>query len=388
MLTDATLDAVLRHVDVARLEALTVAVVDAYSPTYAEGPATAIFARHLEQHGLTVTRQPVVNPDGAALRHNLLVRLGPGPLGLLLVGHVDTIASGPGDMAFAGAQLDGDVLTGLGAADMKGGCAAQVEAMLALAASGIPLARGIGLALVVGEEEYGDGSLALPAEWHAPLCLIGEPTSLEPCTSHFGYAECHLTANGTRAHAALSGAGGSAIHAMLTWLLAVLDGMPSSDPAGIIAANARLIRGGDTLFVVADRCDAMLDVHWAPAVDPAEVLQRIDDSREAAQWGHPGCQLNCEVLFQAAAFANSGDDPRLAAMRAAFQQQDLQWVPGVFPSHSDAGLFTDRGSLTVVCGPGALSAAHAPGESVLLSEVATAARLYAATAALACGAAS
>ena len=384
MATEATMAAVLGRVDGARLRALTVAAVDAYSPTYAEEPATLVFAQYLEHAGLQVTRQAVNNPHGSAPRHNLLARLGPEPLGLLLVGHVDTIASGDGAMAFHGAQVDGDILSGLGSADMKGGCAAQVEAFLALAASGVPLQRGVGLALVVGEEEYGDGSAALPTEFTAPLCVVGEPTSLEPCISHFGYAECHLTASGTRAHAALSGGGGSAIHAMLTWLLAVLDGMPGSDPAGIIAANARLIRGGDTLFVVADSCDALLDLHWAPGVDPAEVLRRVDNSREAAQWGHPGCQLASETLFQAAGFANSEDDPRLAAMRMAFQQQQRAWQPGVFPSHSDAGLFVERGSLTVVCGPGALSSAHAPGEAVSLGEVEAAARLYAAIAVLAC----
>jgi acetylornithine deacetylase len=386
MATEAGLAAVLGRVNGDRLRALTVAVVDAYSPTYAEESATAVFAHYLEAAGLKVTRQVVANPHGAAPRHNLLVRVGPEPLGLLLVGHVDTIASGEGAMAFCGGHVDDDLLTGLGSADMKGGCAAAVEAILALAASGIALQRGVGLALVVGEEEYGDGSAALPGEFSAPLCLVGEPTSLEPCISHFGYAECHLTATGTRAHAALSGGGGSAIHAMLTWLLAVLDGMPGSDPAGIIAANARLIRGGDTLFVVADSCDALLDLHWAPGVEAADVLRRIERSREAAQWGHPGCQLASETLFQAAAFANDGDDPRLASLRAAFQQQQRAWQPGVFPSHSDAGLFTDRGSLTVVCGPGALSSAHAPGESVFLSEVEAAARLYAAVAVLACGA--
>lgn len=379
------LAAVLRGIHGERVRALTTAAVDAYSPTFAEEPATAVFAHFLQAHGLRVTRQPVANPHGSAPRHNLLVRVGPEPLGLLLVGHVDTIASGPGEMAFRGAHVADDVLTGLGAADMKGGCAAAVEAILALASSGVTLKRGVGLALVVGEEEYGDGSAALPPEFAAPLVVVGEPTSLGPCTSHFGYAECQLTASGTRAHAALSGGGGSAIHAMLTWLLAVLDGMPGSDPAGTIAANARLIRGGDTLFVVADRCDALLDLHWAPGVTPADVLRKVEDSRQAAELGHPGCTLENETLFQAPAFAHAEDEPQLVALRGAFAETGLAWQPGSFPSHSDAGLFVDRGCVTVVCGPGALSAAHAPGESVQLGEVETAARLYAAVAVLACG---
>ena len=386
MAIDAAMAAVLAAVDGERVRALTVEAVSAYSPTFAEEPATAVFAQALERHGVHATRQKVADPQGASLRHNLLVRIGPEPLGLLFVGHVDTIASGQDAMAFRPAHVDGDRLTGLGSADMKGGCAAQVEAILALAASGIELERGVGLALVVGEEEYGDGSVAVPAEFAAPLCVVGEPTGMQICTAHFGYAECRLTASGTRAHAALSGDGGSAIHAMLTWLLTLLDGLPGSDPAGEIAANARLIRGGDTLFVVADSCDALLDLHWPPSVDPNDVLGRVETARQAAQIGHPACQLAQETLFQAAAFAQSDADPRMATLRTAFAQQQRDWQPGVFPSHSDAGLFVERGSLTVVCGPGALSAAHAPGESVSLREVEAAARLYASMAVLACGA--
>ena len=381
---DSAMAAVLARINGERVRALTTAAVDEYSPTFAEEPATAVFCHFLQAHGVHVTRQAVANPQGAAPRHNLLVRVGPEPLGLLLVGHVDTIASGEGAMAFRGAHVEDDVLTGLGAADMKGGCAAAVEAILALVTSGVTLQRGVGLALVVGEEEYGDGSAALPAAFGAPLCLVGEPTSLEPCTSHFGYAECRLTASGTRAHAALSGGGGSAIHAMLTWLLAVLDGVPGSDPAGTIAANARLIRGGDTLFVVADRCDALLDLHWSPGVDPAHVLQRVEDAKAAAQAGHTQCTLDSETLFQAPAFAHAEDEPQLVPLRTAFSEQGLPWLPGAFPSHSDAGLFAERGSVTVVCGPGSLGAAHAPGEFVALRDVEAAARLYAAVAVLAC----
>ena len=136
---------------------------------------------------------------------------------------------------------------------------------------------------------------------------------------------------------------------------------------------------------MADRCDALLDLHWAPGIDPEEVLRRVELSRHAAEVGHPGCTLASETLFQAAAFANDGDDPRVASLRAAFAQQQREWDPGVFPSHSDAGLFQDRGCATIVCGPGALSAAHAPGESVALAEVEDAARLYACLAVLACG---
>ncbi|MSP93314.1 MAG: M20 family peptidase [Myxococcales bacterium] len=379
------LEAVLRRIDAARLRTLLCGAVDAYSPTYAEDPATAVFAAHLlseagiRHAGLRVERQRVARPSGP-LCDNLLIQLGPAPLGLLLVGHVDTIVAGDGAMEFRPAAVAGDLLTGLGAADMKSGCAAMVEAVLAVAASGVRLERGIGVALVVGEEEYGDGSLALPAHFHAPLIVVGEPTSLQPCASHYGYLECRMRSHGARAHAALTGHGGNAIHAMLAWMLGVLEALPAVQPDATVAANPRLIRGGDTLFVVAEHCEAMLDVHWQPGADAVSLLACIETVRSAVAASHPACRLELEPLFAAPAFVNDPAGAALGPLRSAFEATGLAWAPGTFPSHSDAGIFQARGGATVVCGPGALAAAHAPGEAVSLLQTEAAARLYAALA--------
>lgn len=383
-MTSRNLRAVLTQLRPARLQGLLCDLVDVYSPTYAEEPATAVLEAALCAAGLRPQRQAVANPLGNAPRHNLLVRLGPEPLGLLLVGHVDTIPAGPGPMQFAPAQVQGEHLIGLGAADMKSGCAAMVEALAALVASGVPLRRGVGLALVVGEEEYGDGTAALPAGLLAPLTLIGEPTSLSPCTEHYGYLECELHSRGSRAHAAVPGNGTNAIHAMLSWLLGALDNLGNDPLADGISMNPRLIQGGSPLFVVADACEATLDVHWRPGIDVAAIRTSIEAARQTAAAGHPGCQLELKELFAASGFSNHADAPPLRVLQDAFDATELPWLPGVFRSHSDADMFQQRGSVTVVCGPGALEAAHAPGESVALREVQRAARLYAALAALVC----
>jgi len=374
------IDAALARVQPERLLSLLVDSVDAYSPSFDEEPATSVFARHLKREGISYERQRVPHHAGSAARSNLLIRVGREPLGLLLVGHVDTIPSGNGRMEFTGATVMGDTLVGLGSADMKSGCAAMVEAALAMASSDVVLDRGLGVALVVGEEEYGDGSSALPAAFNAPLVVVGEPTSLLPCVDHFGYMECRFETRGTRSHAALPSHGANAIHGMLAWLLAVLDGLSTAYPVEGVAVSPRLIRGGDTLFIVPDECAALLDVHWKPGVNPSRVLEIIERTRNAVFKSHPGCQLAFEKLFESKPYANGPDHPRLDPLRLAFERTGLDWAPGVFRSHSDAGLFQDRGSVTVVCGPGALEAAHAPGESVSLHETEAAARLYTALA--------
>jgi acetylornithine deacetylase len=369
---------VLDCLDPARLRASLLEAVAVYSPSYAETPVTEVFAAQLERAGLTVERQPVGTGPGAGARANLLVRLGPQPPSMLWVGHVDTIEA---IHAFAPPRVDGDLLHGLGAADMKGGCAAMVEAVIALHQSGLPLAQGLCLALVVGEEEYGDGALALIDRVRAPLVIVAEPTDLVPCTSHNGYMEYQLAAQGSRAHAAMPEFGANAIHAMLAWLLAVFDALLAPGLAGQVVANPREIQGGSTMFVVPAACLAMIDVHWRPGVDPAAVAEAIERARLAALKDHPLCGLSATVTFSSLGFENPPADPLLAPLWRAIQRTGLPAVPGIFRSHSDAAVFQQAGSLAVVWGPGRLEMAHSPDEQVALSQVEQAARGYAALAA-------
>jgi acetylornithine deacetylase len=360
-----------------RLRSLLLDAVGVYSPSYAEAPAAKVFAARLEEAGLAVEWLPVRSGHGAGPRHNLLVRLGPQPPAMLWVGHIDTIEAVHG---FHPPTVDGDVLRGLGAADMKGGCAAMVEALIALSRSGAGLARGLCLGLVVGEEEYGDGALALIETVRAPLVVVGEPTDLLPCVSHNGYMECLLTAQGSRAHAAVPEFGANAIHAMLTWILAIFDALLAPGLNGQVVANPREIQGGSTLFVVPAGCTAMIDVHWRPEVDPAAVSAALESARVAALSGHPLCGLASAVTFSSMGFDNSPLDPALAPFWRAMAATGLDPQPSVFRSHSDAAVFQAAGALAVVCGPGRLEMAHSPEEQVSLAQVERAARLYAALA--------
>jgi acetylornithine deacetylase len=366
-----------KHLDFQRLRGLLAEAVGLYSPSYAEAPVVDLFAARLEQAGLQVERQTVASGPGAGARTNLLVRLGPQPPSMLWVGHLDTVEA---VHAFVAPRVEGDTLHGLGAADMKSGCAAMVEAVIAIHRSGMDLAKGLCLGLVVGEEEYGDGALALIGAVQAPLVLVGEPSDLQPCTGHNGYMECQLTVQGSRAHAATPEAGVNAIHGMLSWILALFDEFLAPGLANRVVANPREIQGGSTMFVVPARCQAVVDVHWRPGVDSAAVLEAVERARRAASASHPLCGLDAAVTFASMGFDNPSEDPRLAPLWRALARTGLPGAPCVFRSHSDAAVFQQAGAMAVVCGPGRLEMAHSPEEQVSLTQVETAARLYAALA--------
>jgi len=373
-----TLHALLDRIDEARLIRLLTEAVEQYSPSFAEEPAMEVFAERLSEAGIAYLRQPLPEGDApqADLRANLIIEIGPQPAAMMWVGHVDTVPLI--DEEEQRIHREGDILHGLGTADMKSGCAAIVEALVAIVNAGIELDRGLIVALVVGEEEYGDGSEAL-LEWRtAPLTVIGEPTALRPCIEHYGYYECRLTARGARAHAALPEMGANAIHAMLEWMRHILEAGGEAWADHGLSMNPREIRGGAGLFMVAEECEVAIDIHAPPGVDKTIVDALIEDARDRALATHDQCDLQYENLYWATGYAHAPDTASVQPLRRAFAAAGVDWQPTAFRSHSDGSLFHQKGSVPVICGPGQLEVAHTRHEHVSLSETYKAARLYAA----------
>ncbi|MDF1564649.1 MAG: M20/M25/M40 family metallo-hydrolase [Deltaproteobacteria bacterium] len=359
-----------RAVDPGRVEHLLEAALRVEGPSGAEGPTVDLFEAALRSIGAPVRRQPVT-PG----RSNLLVRLGARPARIALVGHLDTIdPEEPREV-----RREGDLLWGLGAADMRSGCVAMVEALRCLLAAGLPGEDqgGVLLALLVGEEESGDGAEALlrAGELDAPLTVIGEPTSLLPCPGHYGFLELTLVGQGTRAHAAVPEEGANAIHATVDWVREILRLTSTIEGAGV---NVRRISGGGELFVVADGCEAVLDLHLPPGIDDGPLRARIEEARRRVLADHPGCSLEESEVFWAGGWPTSEGDARLEVLRQALAALGRPPELGAFRSHSDGPVLFEAGTLPVICGPGALEVAHRPDEHVSLSETVEAARLYAA----------
>ncbi|MFL5689329.1 MAG: M20 family metallopeptidase, partial [Chloroflexota bacterium] len=111
---------------------------------------------------------------------------------LILSGHLDVVPPGDPDTWTVdpwGAEIRDDALYGRGACDMKGGVAAILAAVRALAATG-DLDRLDGellVAFVPSEEDGGQGTLAaIRAGATGDLCVIPEPSNLDIVVAHAG----------------------------------------------------------------------------------------------------------------------------------------------------------------------------------------------------------
>ena len=355
----------------ARLAQLLRKMINIYSPSGKEGDLVDFLEGWMKRHGLPVMRQKV-----DADRDNLVVEPDVVEPELVFVGHVDTVFGV--DLENYSYERDGDRVSGLGAADMKGGCAAMIEAFISLWEQGhrdLPVA----LALVVGEEETGDGARRLVREYQFSTAIVGEPTSLQPCLSHYGYVEVQLVTEGTRMHASMAPRATRAVDGMLHLLLAFTGHLEAEHPD--VVFNIRNLSSSDVGFSVSNRCEAWLDLHLPPRSPLGEITQSLEDLvyKEEQARDLPPTTIQFHTIDAGYELPDRGD--LVTALKALYADRGREYLPGAFHSHSDANTLWNAGVRPVVLGPGALEQAHAPDESISFQEVIDAAELYAAVAA-------
>lgn len=154
--------------------------------TMQDGDEIYHFARHfLQDHGLDAMFQSIKNPyvDYQSFS-NLYLRLGDGEgPKVMLNGHLDTVSAGEGwfHSPYDAHEEDGRIY-GLGAADMKGGCAAAMMAVIALMHRREELSGELLLSCVFGEEApFSLGADTLLREFDLDgydLVIVTEPSSL------------------------------------------------------------------------------------------------------------------------------------------------------------------------------------------------------------------
>ncbi len=369
---NASLEAVWKAIKPERLRKTLLELLDIYSPSGKEEDIQLYLEEVLCRAGFNVERQKVEED-----RYNVRVTMGQEEPQFYLVGHVDTVSAWDFD-GFGPVERDG-VIHGLGSADMKGGCAAMLEAWLAIAETLTPEERpSIGLLLVVGEEENGDGSATFLNSLHPAWAVIGEPTGLAACFAHYGYLEVRFTTRGRKSHSSLPDLGHNAVESMLRVLLHLgKDQLFDREKSDIVYSIREMI-SSQAGFVVPDRCETWIDLHLPPGRDPKVLQDSIRSIVSAAQQYIPGLDLDISYDFASSGYNLGADNPLAQVVREVMPLLGLPLRMESFRSHSDGNLFHAAGTKPLILGPGCLETAHTPEEQVRFDEVLSAARIYAA----------
>lgn len=329
---------------------------------------------------------------------------GGGEPALVLCGHVDVVPVGdlelwPENAPFTLRWAD-DAWWGRGACDMKGGVAAILGAVAAIAAAGAQLVRPLAVHTVMGEEDGGVGTFATLRRGHlGDTCVIAEPTAGTIVSANAGALTFSLTVTGVATHGSSRTRGVSAIekfelvhaalrrleaerNADLPELFAHLDlGWPLS--VGTVAA-------GDWASTVPDRLVASGRFGVMPGESVQQAKTAFVRAVSSACAGDPWLREHpVEVAWPGGMFA-AGSLPaghHLLEDTSGVIRDVAGDAPAVRggPYGSDLRHYAAAGVATLQYGPGDIAVAHAVDERVPAAEVARCTRAYALLALRRCG---
>jgi succinyl-diaminopimelate desuccinylase len=288
---------------------------------------------------------------------------------LVFSAHLDTVPPGQQPWQrdpFSGA-IEGDLLHGRGASDMKSGVAAMAMAAVEIA-KGPALEGDLLLAFSAGESANCIGAKRFVERRQladASALIVSEPSSLGLITAEMGVLWLRLHARGRQGH--VSGdRGANAILMMADALQRLKTHQPPTPHHNLLpmpSINIGCIMGGSAVNVSADSCVAEIDVRLRPGTAPETVVAEI-----AALAGH-GFKA---VMFDfKPAVETPTDHPLVTLSQKVLNDHGFgPAAPQGVAYYSDATILTAaHGTPFVIIGPGELGLSGQPDEYVHLSRV-------------------
>ena len=293
---------------------------------------------------------------------------------IVLEAHMDTVLGENMDIEPFKPDIKDGKLYGRGSCDTKASLAAMLLALKTAADRG-NLERSVCLAATADEELKFTGVLRLiELGLNAQMAVVGEPTELNIVVAHKGCLRWEIETRGVSAHSCKPDEGENAIYRMAPVLQALdryastLAQEPGHPLAGGKTLSVGIIKGGQTVNTIPDRCTIQIDRRTLPDEDGMEaydVALRFLGSElgDGSTWealppfvNSPGLDVdpNAQVVRQL----------RSACLRVSLDPE----IQGVAYG-TDASKLHQAGIPSIVFGPGDIRQAHSATEFVELRQV-------------------
>jgi succinyl-diaminopimelate desuccinylase len=347
----ATADAVLAH-DANDLFGLTAALVAIPSESHHEAELAAVVEERLR------ARAPSLRVDRVGQSVVARTDLGRDQR-VVLGGHLDTVPANGNQTP----RVDGDVLHGLGSADMKGGLAVLLRLAEELHADAARARHDVTLAFYECEEVADTHNGLRKIFEESPELLAGDFAVLLEPTDAWVEAGCQgvvvLSArfDGERAHTARPWMGRNAIHRAAEVLgrvathdsdTVLVDGLEYRESLQVVRVDGGLV---GKFNVVPDSCTVIVGRRFAPLYTEADAQEQVRVLLDGAD--------EIEVLQSQPAAAPNLENPLVSEFvdgLGLLVRPKLGWT--------DVARFASRGVPAVNFGPGDPEIAHTAGELV------------------------
>jgi succinyl-diaminopimelate desuccinylase len=330
--------------------ALAQALIRRPSVTPADAGAMDVLQAALEQIGFACRRMRFGDVE------NLYARRGATGPNLCFAGHTDVVPVGDAS-AWSGdpfePRIEGGLLFGRGAADMK----SAIAAFVAAAAAASPRQTGSLSFLITGDEEgdADDGTVRVVEQLMAEgevidHCVLGEPTSLARLGDQLkigrrGSLNAWITAVGRQGHVAYPAQAANPLPTLIRLLdrlqSRVLDqGYPRFPPSNLEVTTVDV--GNPATNVIPAAATARLNIRFNPSHDGASLIAWLQDECRAAGEGFAG-QVSLRTKLTGDAFITE-PGPFVEVCAAAVAE-----VAGRTPELSTSGGISDARFIRRLC---------------------------------------
>ena len=326
-----------------------------------------------------------VCPDASGHKAALHAIIGPREAGgLAFSGHVDTVPvdgqAWTGD-PFTLRRRDGRLMA-RGSCDMKGFIASCLAAVPDFRARGYT--RPLHLLISYDEETSCDGARTLIRDLdesglRPSLCVVGEPTGMQPILAHKGKFNLNVTVRGLAGHSAEPARGVNAVHAAGEAIAMVARESRRLAAEGPFEAgfdpphttvHAGTVQGGSILNIIPERAAFTMEWRTMPGDSPrrhldqlrARIAETIEPSMKAV---HPDCGFSYEIELEMPSMTLAEEHP----LAEAVKQVSGFSSTGKVSYGTEGGFFEKAGIPAIICGPGHIAQAHKADEWIACSEL-------------------
>ncbi len=332
----------------------------------------AYIENFLRDRGFRVQR--IADPDEP--KAGLFAEIGPSVEGgLLLSAHSDVVPVEGQDWSVSPFKLtrQGGRLFGRGTTDMKG----FLAEMLALA----DVVQGRGLKtplklLVSYDEEIGCVGISrmkkqLPSLLGRPrLAIVGEPTEMQVAIGHKGKRAYRADIRGEAGHSALAPQFVNALHVAVDFVGELRQMQQKVQQTGIrndaydvpyTTFHVGQLSGGTALNLVPDKASLVFEFRHLAEDDPDKIEAELQQAADAVLTKFPSAaQISLRALAGYPGLSVSSSDPAVSLVKSSGGGGTTHVAFG-----TEAGVLSDLGIATVVCGPGSMAEqGHKPDEYV------------------------
>jgi putative selenium metabolism hydrolase len=323
---------------------------------------------------------------------------------ILFNGHIDHVPKGDMEDPYSGKVTDGtpfgvegEVVYGRAASDMKGAVAAMMMAGNVLKGLGVNLKGDFKVAAVSQEEIGGAGTISTIEEYGflGDLVVIGEATNMEVALGHRGSTKAEVVVRGRSCHASAPERGVNALHKAVDIISRIRDDLiprlPDHPLYGMTTlTTTRISVKPDASNVVPEECRFTVDCRYNPDFPTEKLDASLTEVIEAAKKDDPEVDAYVvprEVRRRFSGFYTNPDGFPVVdeAKRAVAEVLGREPTVGTWRFATDGRLYYWKGIPVFGFGPGEERSAHTHLDHVRVEDYMEAIKVYAWLAIRICG---